>query len=131
MFAMGCYMRGVLAGLVVCVLLPAREAKMLRMDEADQGREVTLAVHDIVDLHLAENRTTGFHWDLSTSPDPILKLVLDAPHAAPGPPGKGGEHQWQFEAMQPGAGEIELVYRRSWDQKTAPSRSFKLHVHVR
>jgi inhibitor of cysteine peptidase len=103
---------------------------MLQIAEDDNGRTVTLAVGDAVELSLAENRTTGYHWELNEKAEPICELVSDDFEAASGPPGSGGVHRWQFRAVQPGSGEIGLQYRRPWEKNAARARSYQMSVRV-
>jgi len=108
----------------------ARHPKMIQVDRSYNERAVTLAVGERVEVSLAENRTTGFRWDLKVKPEPVCTLVESAFEPAPGPPGKGGTHRWQFQAVRAGTGEIELEYRRPWEHDTPPGQTFKLSVRV-
>ena len=104
---------------------------MHQIAQDDNGREVTLAVGEAVELSLPENRTTGFHWELKAKGGPVCELVEDEFEPATGPPGKGGVHRWQFRAVRAGSGEIELQYRRHWEENAAPARTYQVSVRVR
>jgi inhibitor of cysteine peptidase len=105
--------------------------KMLHVDQSYNAREVTLAVGQVLELALSENRTTGFRWDLKTKAEPACELVESTFSPPEGHPGNGGTHRWQFRAVQSGSGEIELEYRRPWEKDAAPAKVFKLGVRVR
>jgi inhibitor of cysteine peptidase len=109
----------------------ARQPKMIQVDRSYNGRQVTLAVGEVVEISLAENPTTGFRWDLKVKPEPACTLLKSTFEPATGPPGKGGTHRWQFQAVRSGSGEIVLVYRRPWEQNTPPGQTFRLSVRVR
>jgi inhibitor of cysteine peptidase len=109
----------------------ARRPKMIQVDRSYNERAVTLAVGELVEISLAENRTTGFRWDLKVKPEPACALVESTFEPATGPPGKGGTHRWQFQAVRSGTGEIELEYRRTWEHDTPPGQTFKLSIRVR
>lgn len=109
----------------------ARHPKMMQVDRSYNGRQVTLAVGEVVEISLAENPTTGFRWDLKVKPEPACAFVKSTFEPATGPPGKGGTHRWQFQAVRSGTGEIELEYRRPWEHNTPPAQTFKLSVRVR
>ena len=111
--------------------LYARHPKMIQVDRSDNGREVTIAVGEIVEISLAENPTTGFRWDLEVKPDPACTLVRSAFEPATGPPGKGGTRRWRFRAVRSGTGEVVLEYRRPWERDAPPRRTFKLSLRVR
>jgi len=110
--------------------LYARHPKMIQVDRSYDGREVTIAVGEIVEISLAENPTTGFRWDLEVKPEPACTLVRSTFEPATGPPGKGGTHRWQFRAVRSGTGEIVLEYRRPWERNTPPGQTFKLSLRV-
>jgi inhibitor of cysteine peptidase len=105
--------------------------KMMHVDQSYNGREVTLAVGQVLELALSENRTTGFRWDLKTKAEPACELVESTFNPPVGHRGNGGIHRWQFRAVQSGGGEIELEYRRPWEKDAAPARVYKLGVRVR
>jgi inhibitor of cysteine peptidase len=109
----------------------ARHSKMIQIDESYRGREVTLAVGEDLEITLAENRSTGFQWDLTTKPEPSCTLIMDESQGAAGPPGKGGSHRWHFRAVRQGTGVIELEYRRPWENDPQPTRTVKFSVRVR
>jgi inhibitor of cysteine peptidase len=104
---------------------------MVQVDSSYNGRDVTLAIGEVVELSLAENPTTGFGWQFGVKPEPACSLVKSWFEAPNGPPGKGGIHRWQFQAVRSGTGEIKLEYRRSWEKDTPPAQTFQLSVHVR
>jgi inhibitor of cysteine peptidase len=103
---------------------------MIRIAEDDNGRAVALIMGEELELSLAENRTTGYHWKLNGKAEPVCELVNDDFEAATGPPGSGGVHHWQFRAVQPGSGEIALQYRRPWGEDVAPARSYQVSIRV-
>ena len=106
-------------------------AKMVQVDQSYNGHEVTLAVGQVMELSLHENPTTGFRWDLKTKAEPECELVASTFDPPPGErPGNGGIRRWQFRAVHPGSGEIELEYRRPWEKDAAPAKVYKLDVRV-
>jgi inhibitor of cysteine peptidase len=84
----------------------------------EDGSSVTAAVGGLVELHLAENPTTGYQWSL----DEIgsgLEVVHDEFHLAGTPlvPGAGGVHEWRFRIAAPGSHRLELRLRREWEDE--------------
>jgi inhibitor of cysteine peptidase len=105
---------------------------MLRADEHHNGRSVKLAAGEFLEIVLAENPTTGYRWHFTEARAPFCALVQDAfEPGGEGVPGHGGVHRWKFRAAEPGAGRIELVYRRSWERDAPPGRTFHLQIEVR
>src|SRR5690242_13659273 len=101
---------------------------MLQLDEKAQGKEFELRLNETFELHLRENPTTGFHWNLESNGHPICRPVSDSFERAEDGKGQGGYHRWNFQAVQVGEADIALVYHRSWEQ--AGARTFAFHVRV-
>jgi len=106
---------------------------MQRVDERQNGQTLKLAPGEVFEIVLAENPTTGHRWYVAATGAPFCTLQSDAyePPTGQATPGRGGLHRWKFQAAEPGAGAIELVYRRPWEKDTSPARTFRLHVEVR
>jgi len=82
-------------------------------DEKDDGKQVTASLGSAFSLHLAENPTTGYSWNLSHSAG--LTLLKD--EFLPPPTqlvGAGGTHLWVFEAAEKGNQSVHGEYRRPW-----------------
>jgi inhibitor of cysteine peptidase len=101
------------------------------VDETFNNRTVEVTVGKTIEVHLPENPTTGFRWQLTSDGGPACVMTDDQFIAPAGPPGKGGDHTWKFKAIRPDEGDIEIRYRRRWENSTTASRAFKIHVKVR
>lgn len=86
--------------------------KMIRADASFNGREIVLALGDTLEITLAENQSTPYHWNLDSDASPVCTRGKDVYEAPGGPPGAGGIHRWQFQAVQNGTGQIKLERRR-------------------
>ena len=102
---------------------------MFQVDERYNGKSVELMVGQTIEVLLPENRTTGFHWHVESDGAAATVPIDDSFLPPSGPVGSGGSHRWVFQAVQPGEGIIELVYRRAWEQRTG--RTFTLHILVK
>ncbi len=107
---------------------------MQQLNESSNGQEIQLHSGEKFEIGLLEIPTTGFRWSLVSSGEPAC-IALDnfyeqpdvhAVHAFD----QEGTHYWRFEAAQAGLGQIELVYRRSWEQAQNAARRFTLNVRV-
>ena len=105
--------------------------EMIQIDQNDNGHEVSLALGEQVELSLAENQTTGFRWELKSQAEPVCELVQDRFELPDGKPGNGGVHRWEFRAVHPGSGEIQLEYRRPWEKNVAAAKTYKASIRVR
>ena len=102
----------------------------IEVGERESGREVELHLHQVLRVTLAEVRTAGFRWNLSTPKERVCPLVSEDLK----PPARGaggtGEHYWKFRAEEVGTTEIMIEYSRPWERAAAPARSFSLSVRV-
>jgi inhibitor of cysteine peptidase len=99
--------------------------------ENANGQTIERAVGDKIEITLPENPTTGFHWELIGGGEAMCAKLSDAFNRPPGPPGRGGEHSWEFQFTGLGDCAIELRYRRRWQKPAGDERTFKIRVRVR
>ena len=102
----------------------------MQVSEADDGREISIAVGETLELALPEASGTGFRWTL-TSVDKSI-LALEKEHfadTAVTAPGSGRMRRWLFKAIAPGTATVALVYARPWEKK-APVRSFNMKLRT-
>jgi inhibitor of cysteine peptidase len=84
-----------------------------------------------ITLKLNENPTTGFQWNLTTTPG--LKVTGDiyVPSDTTGKlVGSGGMHIWEMTANGTGAQKIDAVYQRSWETTTGNETAFRMTIIV-
>lgn len=103
---------------------------MKKITEDSNGSEIDMAAGETLEVRLQENRSTGFKWVLESAGEGICALVGDAFENGGAIPGQSGTHRWEFRAEQAGSGTITLSYRRPWEEKQTPDRSFTLRVRV-
>jgi predicted secreted protein len=103
---------------------------MMSVSEAANGQTVDLAVGETLDVHLSENRGTGYRWHIVSSGEPVVDVARDSYEAAAGPPGRPGTHTWQLRAVRLGEGRFDLAYRRPWEGEQPSARSFSLVLRV-
>jgi len=108
---------------------------MIEVDGSANGRRVVLQAGQLLRIGLPENPSTGFQWrvptELKSKLTPVLLEQEDIVQAPNGPPGSSGIRYLNFEAAAPGATDLEIHYRRSWEPDRPPARKFKIHVIVR
>jgi inhibitor of cysteine peptidase len=126
-------------GLVAVILLSAwgagcarRTALTINAEKSYSGRTINLHVGDGVKVTLAENPSTGYKWELLARPEPVCVIVNDAyvANTAIGTVGNGGEHHWEFRAVDKGTATVSLAYRRPWEKDAAPAQTFTLTLAV-
>ena len=113
-----------------CVTLYAGHPKMIAIDDSSNGREVVLHPGQVLKITLNENASTGFKWTVPVKPNVLRESEGETTEAPKGPPGKAGVRHFYFEAVAKGSGELEMEYRRNWEDASSPARTFKLRVQV-
>ena len=103
---------------------------MVTYSEQDNGTAVSLAVGEQFEVRLAENATTGYHWQRADIDSALLDVIRDEPQPpAQAVPGAGSAHVWTFLARAPGQCRLSFSYRRRWEG-AAPSQTCILDVTV-
>lgn len=108
---------------------------MTQVDESYNGREATLRAGEKLQVSLPQKTgSTGYRWiipaDVKEKLAPTLHQLEESVEAPAGPPGHGGIQTFAFEAGRPGAVDLEIQYRRSWETDKPSARTFRLHVIV-
>lgn len=100
---------------------------------SSSGATVAAQAGDRIELHLPENPTTGFLWEVRATPEGIRLLGSELSLGQPLTPGAGGERTFTFVVDDTGVGEdaareLELVLRQPWDAAAPPERTFVVSV---
>ena len=107
-------------------------AGMSTVTEADNGRELTLARGDTLEVSLPATSGTGYTWQQVPIADPLAKPVgemkFKTDHEMPG---ASGHQIFRYSVEESGNGSIELRYLRPWEKDTPPAKVFKLLLIVR
>src|SRR5579859_7680971 len=102
----------------------------MRIDDSMNGQSIDVAVGEVIEIRLDENRTAGYQWRLVDDGARVCTRVGDSYQAGTGPLGQSGSHRWELRATRPGEATIALAYRRPWEQDEAAARTFSLHLRV-
>jgi inhibitor of cysteine peptidase len=103
-----------------------------RLSEQDGSKTVELHPGDELEVLLKSNPTAGYRWEVASVDVAILKLVGE-PEFTPfsGALGAGGKVSVRFKALSTGQTALQLIYRRSFEKHTPPTRTFKTTVIVK
>jgi predicted secreted protein len=102
---------------------------MIEVNEAGAGRPVTMTVGQRIRVTLAENRTTGYRWQVGGDCAGILAVEEDQATPGSGQPGAGGTRMWVFAAKAEGKCELRFESARAWEE-TATGRMVSFPVAV-
>jgi inhibitor of cysteine peptidase len=103
----------------------------LVVNESQNTGLVYMNQSKFITVRLAENPTTGFQWNLTTTPG--LRIIKDEylPSDTSGKMvGSGGTHVWDISTEMLGQQEIRAVYKRSWEPTTGNESTFTMTIMV-
>ena len=103
----------------------------LVVTEDQNGATVNVKTGAVITVRLPENPTTGYSWNLTTTPG--LQIVNDTykPTYTSGKMvGSGGTHIWDISAVTTGEQKITGVYMRSWEPVSGNETAFSMTVVV-
>jgi inhibitor of cysteine peptidase len=102
---------------------------MTVLTAADRGSTVLLREGDTVELRLPENGSTGYVWDLVTTPDGVELVDDQVTLPSELRPGADGERRLRFTVRGAVQGPLELALRRPWeDSSVAPAETFDVEI---
>jgi inhibitor of cysteine peptidase len=99
-------------------------AKEILLTIADNNKTCTLAVGDTVRVVLEGNPTTGYTWEQISTENKNLRQIDSFYASSSNRCGAGGLFTFVFSAISPGKCELQLSYRRPWEQNTPPIKTF-------
>jgi len=110
----------------------ATRSRVVRIDEASEGKTIELAPGQSLVAMLTANPSTGFDWAVIKAP-----AALGAPDMGyvaggeqPGAPGKR-RITWSLKSALPAGDQaVELGYARSFEKGVAPFKTFKFKVRA-
>lgn len=114
-----------------CAVDRSMESK--KIIEKDNGKLVDLTAGNTLIIELPGNPTTGYMWETVSVNTSVLKQVESATKFKSdtnliGAPGKV---TLRFKAAGPGKTTLKLVYRRSWEKKVEPLKTYQVDVVVK
>ena len=112
------------------------EAGVIYAGAAHKGGAVSVPLGETLRIELVSVPTAGYVWEITTLPD-ILELTGEG--SRPTDPAvqnlegfTGGNHflSFDFKAISPGTGTVELAERRPWETDEPPMDTYSLAVTV-
>lgn len=105
----------------------------VRINEAQNGQAVEVAVGQRFAVELVGVPTAGYVWEPAQAPDFITRAgeATGATIAAQNQPGYTGGNHWEvlmFSATASGSGELVIEQRRPWETHEPPSRTFRVTI---
>ena len=101
------------------------------LDATDDGRTVELKQDQSLELELTGNPTTGFMWEVVVFDDAVLRLAGEAEFEPDSNlVGAPGVLTFRFEPVAAGETDLDLEYRRPWEEDLPPLRTYSIRVIV-
>jgi inhibitor of cysteine peptidase len=114
-------------------ILPSEDESELGMD--DNGSEVELHKGQTFVVTLDSNPTTGFSWGVGTIDEEVVQQVgqpiFEAESQLGEVVGAGGSETLRFLAAGTGESDLQLTYRRPWEEAVKPEQVFEISIVVR
>jgi inhibitor of cysteine peptidase len=104
----------------------------VKVDDSYNGGQVVLEIGQVLVVSLESNPTTGYSWEVTEIDDAFLRQEGEVEFEAQSDlVGAGGIETFRFKALAAGEGQLELVYRRPWEEGIEPLEVFSIGVGVK
>jgi inhibitor of cysteine peptidase len=107
------------------------ELEEISLTEADNGKEIDLALGQVLVVTLASDQTTEFRWDVAPFVEPVVKRAGERVYTPSKPEGTGGKTTLRFKAVSKGRGPLLMVYERPGERNLEPKKKFSVMLVVR
>ena len=91
-----------------------------------------MSVGDTLAIALKGNPTTGYRWELLSVNKAVLKAMGEPDYeTSSNAMGAGGTFVFKFKAVAAGSSPVKLVYHRTFEVDTPPTKAFGVKVTVK
>lgn len=90
------------------------------------GSRVSLKVGDTLELTLPENPSTGYRWEIVSTPSILEESLSDQLDLEGRQPGAAGRRTFRFRVSGSGDGDLRLRLRRPWEPEGMDEGLFEL-----
>jgi predicted secreted protein len=99
---------------------------------SDNGRTLRLKTGDSIMVQLPIQRGTGYAWQPAEATANSLFSIEAQPDTSdtPGRPGAKETQQFRLRVKQSGEADLTFQYRRPWDAKAPPAKTFTVRVEA-
>jgi inhibitor of cysteine peptidase len=95
------------------------------------GGVVPMRVGDTITMHLAENPTTGYAWDIDVLDRGLLEAEAPTYREAGAGVGAGGMKTWKLVARRPGRTRVALKRWRHWEGDASIAERFAVTLDIK
>ncbi len=99
---------------------------MIQLDQSDNGKTIKAKKGDVLELHLAENPTTGYRWVINSADESLMKVSEKEQHAASDAIGSGGMKIFKIEIIAEGKASLTLSHENTWEKDATETFSVNI-----
>jgi inhibitor of cysteine peptidase len=100
----------------------------MTLTQSDDGGHVRAQVGDTIEIHLAENATTGYRWEFDNLDSHLFELAAATSDYPSAKPGSGGDAQFRIKVIAKGSAPLRLKYWRRWEGDAGVIKRFEVKV---
>jgi len=100
----------------------------ITVTEHNDGGQVSAQVGDTIEIHLAENATTGYRWETYDLDPHLLELEEATGNYRSGAVGSGGEVQFRIKVRATGSATLRLKCWRRWEGEGGVLKRFVVKI---
>ncbi|MDT8302046.1 MAG: protease inhibitor I42 family protein [Sedimentisphaerales bacterium] len=121
--------------IIIAEYLSPAGPEEINVNENDDGGQIELEQGQILVVTLESNPTTGYSWQQVENQLPYLEQqgqpdFISSQKGGPPIVGAGGWEVFRFKAISSGKMNLQLVYRRPWEEGVEPANTFSLNVLI-
>lgn len=107
--------------------------QLIIVTDADQIGAIGIDKGTLLTVSLPSNPTTGYNWQVGSGDARRLPSISDPVYIPPSSalPGAGGYQEFLFEAKSAGDATLVLNYKRPFEPKARPARTFRVTASIR
>lgn len=100
--------------------------------KVDGDKTVGLRMGQLLRLKLDSNPTTGYSWDIASSPDAgVVRQFEKMRYVREGELiGSGGYQLYRFKPLKKGTATISFEYKRPWEKDAEPVKKYTVRIVV-
>ena len=119
------------AGKPVATMTVPQGVGVYRVDSRNNGETNAVGLGDIVQVTLAEDYSTGYTWNATTTPGLVILDDRYEPSQVIGPIAGGvGTRVWDLKAIQPGLQMFTAIYGRPGESLAGNETSYTVHIQA-
>jgi len=100
----------------------------ITVTEHDDGGQLGAQVGDTIEIHLAENATTGYRWETDGLDPHVFELEGATGSYRSDAVGSGGDAQFRIKVLAAGSATLRLKYWRRWEGEGGVLKRFAVKV---